>query len=826
MRNAITFVWLEALLRDIRLALRLLRRTPSTTAIAVLSTALSVGATAVVFTAVKAVLLKPLPYSRPSELVQLRTDFPAAPPSHSDWVFWNDAQEVIRRTQAFESVGVYGNAVFDLGGGGPNPPEALYGLRITPSLFPTLGVSPMLGRNILPQEDDYGRPNVLILSYGLWTRRFSADASIVGKKVRIDGHDCLVIGVMPPHFNFPLRRAAAHTPQPYVEFWAPMKAGRIRPIDPQSGLGAVARLRPGVSLLEAQQDVASIGAAMSHEFPATNRDHTLRAGLLWDRTLGSARSALWFLMAAAALFVLIGCANVANLLLARSTAREREISVRIAIGAGKAHIMRQLLTESGVLATMGGLAGYAITVASWKILPALAPVTIPRLAAARADWSIFLFALCVALANGLLFGLAPAWRSSVFAGSSALHGLGVRGAASGLRDRTRRALVMAEVAITVALVAIGGQLLGSFIRLLTTDPGFQADRIVASVVLAEPERYSTPEQRTQIYRRFLDAVRAIPGVTSAGSVDALPFSGENHGGFITASRTAPTDSRNQTVAEIDLVAGQYLQTLGVRLEEGRWFREQDTGETSDAMIINDALAQRLWPGESAIGKQVCVNCTPENPANWKRVTGVVSAVRHADLDAPSGFSAYLSAGALSHAAFLVMRTERPAGEMSKAIPRAIASVDPDQSVLLTASMRSLLTDSIADRRFIVTLLGATGALALLMALAGIYGVMSYVTSRRTQEIGVRMAVGATPAGIHALLFRQGFLTVLTGLTLGFGFALVVIRALRGVVAGLGTLDVQSLWIAGCLVLVTSATACWLPASRATKSDPISALRQE
>ena len=644
--------------------------------------------------------------------------------------------------------------------------------------------------------------------------------------MRIDGHDCLVIGVMPQDFDFPLRRAAAHTPQAYVEFWTPMKAGRVRPIDPEGGLGAVARLRPGVSLTEAQQDLALIGAALAHDFPATNRDRAFSAGFLWDRTLGNARSALWFLMATASLFLLIGCANVVNLLLARGVARQREISVRIAIGAAKSRIIRQLLTESCVLAMLGGLAGYALTVASWKVLPALAPVSIPRLAAGHADWTIFLFAVAVAMANGLLFGLAPALRSMDSRSFPSLRNLGARGATSGRRDRTRGALVMVEVATTVALVLIGGQLMQNFIHLLTTDPGFQADRVIASVVLPEPERYKTAEQRSEVYRRFLEAVRAIPGVTSAGTVDALPFSGENHGGFLTASQTAAADVKNQSIAEIDIVSEQYLQTLGVRLEAGRWFGEGDMRETSKAVIVNDFTAQHLWPGTSAVGKALCVNCTPESPNGWRRVVGVVSSVRHADLDAAPGFNSYLSAGALNNADFLVARTERPIGEMSKAIQQAIASVDPDQPVLLTASLGSLLTDSIADRRFILTLLGTTGGLALLMALAGIYGVMTYTTSRRTREIGLRMALGATPARIHALLFRQGFLIVFAGLALGFGCVVVVVRTLRGVIAGLEAGNVSGMWSAGFFVLVTTALACWLPASRATKRDPMSALRQD
>ena len=298
-----------SVLHDLRFACRLLRRNLSTTAIAVLSIALSVGATSVVFAAIKSVLIDLPPYTHPEELVQIRTEFGNFEPSQTDWAFWNDAQEIIRRTRTLQSVGIYGNAIFDLAGSGSTPPEALYGLRVSASLFPTLGVTPMLGRNILPEEDHPGNTNEMILSYGLWVRRFNADQNIVGRSVNIDGHDCLVIGVMPPGFNFPLRRAAAHTPSPYVEFWAPLQES---PRATAGALGVVARLRQGVSLSNAQQDLVSISAALSREFPATNRDHNLRVGLLLDRTVGSARKSLWLLMAAASLFLLIGCANVAE----------------------------------------------------------------------------------------------------------------------------------------------------------------------------------------------------------------------------------------------------------------------------------------------------------------------------------------------------------------------------------------------------------------------------------------------------------------------------------------------------------------------------------
>ena len=808
------------MLQDIRIAFRFFSRAPAPTAIALLSIALSVGATAVVFAGIKSVLIDALPYAHPEQLVLVRSEYPRMQEQSSgDWVFWNDAQEIIRRTRTLESVGIYRNAVFDLAGDSSSPPEALYGLKVTASLFPTLGVSPMRGRNILPEEDQPGHADVMILSYGLWVRRFHADPGVVGRTVMVSGHECLVIGVMPPGFNFPLRRAAAHTPSPYVEFWAQLSA---HPGARSGAQGVVARLRPGVSLAQARQDIGSISDALAREFPATNRDHVLRLNFLRDRMLGGARNALLMLMAAALLFMLIGCSNVANLLLARGLSRQREIAVRLAIGAGRGRIVRQLLTESCVLALAGGLGGFALTAAAWRILPAIAPVSIPRLAAARADSSVFGFALALAVINGILFGMAPALRLAL-GQSAGLSGLGSRGAAAGGRDRMRSALVVAEVALSVVLIVVGGQLLGNFLRLVAIDPGFQADRVMASVVLPAPERYKDPEQRALFYRRILDSVRALPGVQSAGTVDALPFSGENHGGFVSDSEGGAGQA---LTAEIDVTGGEYLQTMGVHLVEGRWFREEEMNPANDAAIVNTLVAGRLWPGASAVGQRICVYCTPENPRNWKRVIGVVSSASHAALGEPEKGNVYLAAGAMQTSVFLVLRTERPAGEMERAVRRAIAAIDPNQPVFLSVSMRDLIADSVADRRFIMMLLASTGCLALAISAAGIYGVISYTISRRTQEIGIRMAVGATPHNVFALIFGQGFLTVAVGLAVGMGSALACVRSLRSVVAGLESGHAADLWMAAGLATVAAAIACWIPARRATKTDPISALRQE
>jgi predicted permease len=811
------------MVRDIRLTFRLFWRTPLPTGIALLSIAFSVGATAVVFTAVLAVLITPLPYSRPSELVQMRAEFPKFGPSHSDWALWSDAQEMARRTRTLASVAAYRNEMFNLAGDASTPPEALYGLRVTANLFPTLGVTPMLGRNILPDEDQPGHANEMILSYGLWVRRFNSDRGIIGHSVMIGGRSCLIIGVMPRDFDFPLHRGAVHTPSPYVDFWAPFRGGKS--VAPTAALGVVARLRPGVSLAEAQQDLATISADLNREFPATNRDHILRMGFLRERMLGNAKDALWILMAAAVMFLLIGCANVANLLLARGLVRHREITVRIALGASRSRVVRQLLTESCVLAVIGGMGGYVLTVVAWRTLSSIAPANVPRLGAAHADWRVLVFSLAIALANGVLFGMIPAYRAGSTR-ANANQDLRSHTGIAGRRDRIRGALVAIEVALALALVVVGGQLVASFDGLLRTDPGFDAKRVTAFVVLPDAVRYSTPEKWKAFYRRVLDSVRALPGVDSAGTDDALPFSGENTGGLVGKSAGGAPES-GQIPAEIDVVSAGYLQTMGIRLLQGRRMNEEDMNNSSDAAIVSDLVAEHLWPGESALGKPVCVFCSPEQPKNWKRVVGVVSSGRHASMDGPQQqASVYLAAGALQKAVFLVVRSDRHDIDLQKAIRKVIAVIDPNQPVFFSATMQTLIDDSLADRRFVMLLLVLTGCLALSMAAAGVYGVATYVTSRRTQEIGIRIALGATRGSVEALVFRQGFLTAMIGLAVGLGLTFALTGILREMLPGFESRKSGSVWIEVALVALSAALGCWLPARRAVKIDPMLALRQE
>jgi len=729
--------------------------------------------------------------------------------SQGDWITWNDAQELPRRTQTLASIASYGNAVLDLAGDAGTPPEALYGLRMSSNLFKVLGVSPMLGRNLLPEEGRPGHPDVIILSHGLWQRRFHSDRSIVGRKITLNGRPCTVVGVMPPQFNFPMRRSAVRTPSPYVEFWAaPLPA----PDNPAAALGAVARLRLDSTVEQARHELASISTALSREFPATSRDRVITVNSLRHRTFGAAAGGLYLLMAAAVLFMLIGCANVANLLLARGFARESEMAVRLALGAGKRRLVRQLLTESCALAIIGGVCGYVFTVCAWSLLPAIAPVSVPRLAAARSDATVFLFAVVLAILNGLIFGIVPALRMS------RATRLGARGIATS-DHRVRSSLIAAEVALAVLLVVVGGQVLANFVELVRTDPGFDTDRVLASVVLPAQERYPNQKDRGLFYQKMLNAVRALPGIHSAGTVDALPFSGENHGGYVSTAS-------HRLVAEIDVAGGEYLQTMGIRLLEGRWFREEEMHPSNDAAIVNTLIAQTLWPGESAISKRICVHCTPEEPDNWKQVIGVVSSASHRALDEPQGGNVYLAAGAMERAAFLVVRTEMPAAAMARAIRLAIASIDPNQPVFLSATMRDLVSESIADRRFILVLLAITSGLALVLSAAGIYGVIAYTTSRRTAEIGIRMAIGATPCQVFRLIFSHGFRAVAAGLVVGVCAAWLSMRLLRSSVPGLELARPEAILIATALAIATAVAACWIPARRATRIDPMSALRRD
>ena len=600
-------------LADIRHGFRLLGRAPAVTLISILITAIGVGAATVVYAAVKAVLIEPFPYSHSEALVQIRTDFGAGGNSRQDWVSRDDMEDVARENHSFTAVGTYHYALFNLGGDAGSLPEALYGLYVSASLFPTLGVSPMLGRNILSEEAQPGRDHEMILSYGLWVRRFRADPAAVGRIVQVNGHDCRIIGVMPAGFDFPMRLATTvSTPSSHMDFWAPLAIDPSQTHRDVTGYGAVARLRPGISLSQAQQDLAGIAGRLARAYLRTNKDRTLHAGWLRDRTLGFALTGLLLLMAAALVFLMIGCANLANLLLARTLGRDREMAIRTALGAGRRRIVRQLLTESCVLGALGGLAGYALSAIAWSLLPAVTPISIPRLATARADAPVFAFALLISVLTGIAAGLAPAWRAGAMESAGKLCVSGGRAIVGTSGNRVRSLLLLSEIAVTVVLVVIGGALTGSFVRLLRTDPGFNKDHVLASIIVASSDRYlHHPEAHALLFRRILSAIRVMPGVESAGAVSPLPFSGDNTGGLVTPTEVGVVRPETQQIAEVDQASDGYLETIGVRLLEGRFFREEEVGPAREVAIVNDLAAARLWPGGNAVGGRICIDCKPD-----------------------------------------------------------------------------------------------------------------------------------------------------------------------------------------------------------------------
>ncbi|HEY6347242.1 MAG TPA: ABC transporter permease [Bryobacteraceae bacterium] len=797
--------------QNLKFALRTMGRNPALTGVALASIAIGTSAAAVVFAAVKTVLLRPFPYTKPSELVQLRTDDTRSNP-HADWVFWSDMRDAAERSSSIESAGLYHYAVFNLAGDSTTPLEALYGLTVSASLFPTLGVKPMLGRNILPEEDQPNHACVMILSSGLWGRRFNSDRGMIGRSVEMNGHACTVVGVMPPEFNFPMSLATTvRTPSPYIEFWA---APLIRPGEEalhrrdDFGYGAVARLRGGVAPAQASQELARISADLAREYPLSNRFRSLRSLPLVQHTLGASRAGLWLLFGASGVFMLIGCANVANLLLARGLSRQREFAIRFAVGADRAAILRQLIVESCVLAVAGGLAGFLLTAAAWRILPAIAPMSIPRLAAARADGQVFLFTVAISLVNGILFGILPAFRA-------AEPNRTLRDSA---RGGLRSLLVGAEAALAVVLVVTGSLLAVSLIRLLSIDPGFDADHVLASIIVPSSDKYPTPESRAPLWPKILDAVKEIPGVESAGTIDALPFSGENNGPLITADPGEAGRGAGRT-AEADLVSADYLQTMGVKLLQGRWLREEDVTNRRPVAIIDEIAARALFPHGDAGGRRICVNCMLNEAQRWYDVVGICSSMRHASLDQNAGPAVYLTSRAFEQADFLVVRAQLPTPELARAIRRAVASADPGQPVLLSATMSTLIGDSIADRRFLYVTLSITGVLALLLAAAGVYGTVSHAASQRTREVGIRMAVGATPRDIVALIFLQGMRPVVLGSAAGILAAKAAVTLMRSSVSGLAVADSRAFALGVGLVIAAAAAACLIPACRTAKLNP-------
>jgi predicted permease len=809
---------METLLQNLRYAIRTLRKSPGFTVVAVITLALGIGANTSIFSVVNAVLLRPLPYKDDSRLVVIlnKGRNPVAPANFIDWR---------NQSQVFTHMGAAEYWTPNLTG--TDKPEKLWALHITPDIFPMLGVQPILGRVFLPEEQEAGKEHEVVLSYPLWQSHFAGNLDIIGRSVTLSGEKYTVVGVMPSEFKFAPFWATK------AELWAPLALGS-RLTDRSGGsLRVFARLKPGFTLEQAQAEMTGITSRLEREFPGTNQDMQVLS--LREKVVGNIRPALLVLLGAVGFVLLIACANVSHMLLARAAARREEIALRTALGAGRWDMFSQFLTESLALALMGGGAGLLLVVWGVRVLLALGPAAIPRVETVGVDGHVLLFALAISLLTGLAFGVAPAWRATAVNLSDALKE-GERGFSEGLhRNRLRGLLVGSEFALAVVLLAGAGLMIRSFLALQHVDPGFDSRGVLSLVIGVSGTEEAAVGHTGNFYQGVLEKVRAVPGVQSASGINHLPLAGDEWGFPFHIEGRPPERPGEELVATYRVVFPGYFRTMRIPILRGRDVADADNLRAPGVVVINDYLARRYWPGEDPIGKRITFDDPAENPS-WLTVVGVVKNTarsswvsppeeevflpylqNRAYLDTPSPPFAYLT---------LVARTSRDPAALAPAIRGAIHSLDKNIPLSEIQTMDQVVAEATGESRFYVVLLGAFAIVALVLAGVGIYGVMSYSVSRRTHEIGVRMALGAQGRDVLKLMVFQGIVQALAGVAVGLAGALALSRLIAGLLYGTRPND-PATFAAVVLVLGGVAVAAsYFPARRATKIDPIVALRYE
>ncbi len=809
--------YIAELAHDARFAIRQLVRTPLFTAVAIATLALGVGATTAIFSAVNAVVLRPFPFLRPNELTFLFTSWHGTDGSVSvgDFSDWRKRSTSFANMAAVQFVGM------TLSTG--DSPERVSGARVTASLFPTYGVAPELGRVFTEEEDRPGQPAVVVLSDGLWRRAYGADLAIVGRTITVNGAPATVVGVMPRSFDPTDSREELWMPAAYTP-------DRLAFHD-EHFLTVVGRLKPGVTVAAAQKEMDVISRRMSDEYPTTNADNSSHVVPLGGAVIGAYRSRLFVLLGAVGCVLLIACANVANLLLARGATRATELAIRSAIGAGRSRIVRQLLTESFVLALVSAVAGVGLAWGGVRILVAAAPPNIPRLADTRIDLWVLLFALAIAVVSSVLFGLVPALKASRGNLEATLRE-GGRQATAGPRERVRSMLVAGEVAIALTLLVAAGLLIRSAIYLNHVTPGFDPAGVLSARVALRPTEYKQgAEEAEQTFTRILDAVRAAPGVQTASLTSQAPMGpGGGSNGVVPEGKTP--DIKNAVDARLRMITAGYLSTMRISLVAGREIDQSDVRGGLRVAVVSAALAKALWPGENAVGRRFA--CCEGNPgdARWKTVVGVAVDVRSGGPTRDVRSEFYLPMVQAPAEAWswvgrtmtIVARSANGNGaSITPAIRTAVKSVDASLPVYSVSTMDQSIAQSLAEQRFHLMLLVTLGAVALLLAAAGIYSVISFVVALRTHEIGVRLALGATGSDVVRLLTRQGLRPVVGGTALGTLLALWATRLLRGSVYGVQTSDPATLGIGVAVLLGVATLAIVLPARRATRVDPTTAL---
>ncbi|HET9178056.1 MAG TPA: ABC transporter permease [Terriglobia bacterium] len=804
---------IEAFIQDIRYGLRQLRRNPGFTAIAVLTLALGIGANTAVFSVVNSVLLQPLPYHDPERLVSIwqsyqgYTDVPVSTPNVDSW-----------RTQnrVFEEIAAYRvQRSFTLAGQGEA--QWLQGTYVTANFFGTLGVEPLLGRGFDSSEDQpVARPEV-ILTHALWAGVFHSDPGIVGKIIDLDGRGYTVLGIMPTGFRFPS----------WTDFWLPL--GQMGKDELTSRvyhpLNVIARLKSGVNILRAQMEMTTINSRDQLQYPKTDEGWGVQVVSLHEQLVGTAQEALLILLAATGFVLLIACANVANLLLARAAERQKEVAVRKALGASRSRLIRQMLSESIVLALAGGALGLALAEGGLKLLPALGQGAIPQLLPIQLDAKVLAFTLITALMAGILFGLAPALRSGRLNLVSSLKATS-EGSTAGFRsDFIRNLFVVTEVGLALVVLIGSGLLLRTFQFLLNVDPGFDVHNVLtARVTLLDPQ-YSAAGQREIFYRQLLNKVKELPGVEAAGFTDVLPLSEESN--FKTRFAVevhALSPGETYPAAELRIVYPGYFKALRIPLIQGRVFTNADFARSSaPPVIINRRLADRFFHGEDPVGKKI--NAGPEGPApSWVRVIGVIGDIKEFGLAGRPKYALYFCGS--NAEMYLVVKIASSPLSYSEPVRRLITKLDKSVPVSDVMTMQQRLSTSLARRRYSTVLLGVFAILGLTLSAVGISGVISYSVIRRTHEIGIRMALGAQKSDVLTMVVGQGLRLALIGVAIGIAAALAVTRFLSSMLYGVKPTDPLTFVAVSLILIAVALVACYIPARRATKVEPMVALRYE
>ena len=804
------------MLNDLRYAVRMLAKSPAFSLIAILTLGLAIGANSAIFSVVNAVLLRPLPYPHSEQLVRVfgkQPQLDLAPNSPANFLEWKEENQV------FERIGTYVGQGFNLLGG--DKPERVIGARVSADLLQLLGVQPALGRFFTNDEDQEGRGQVVILSHDFWRSRFGGDPNTVRQTITLNDRPYTVIGVMPAGFAFPSTRTQVLVP---VAFNAAERKTRDT-----NFIDVVARLKPGVSIEQARANMNAVARSQAERYPKTNTGIGVTLVSLQDHIVGDVRPMLVVLLGAVAFVLLIACANVANLLLARAATRQREMAIRGALGASRSRIVRLLLTESVLLAVVGGAVGLLLAIWSLDLLVSLKPANLPRLAEIGVNRTVFLFILAVSVFTGLVFGVAPALQVSKMDLNEGLKESSRGGSDSPRRHRVRAFLVVSEVALSLVLLVGAGLMIRSFSRLLAVDPGFKADHVLTAFVSLPVSKYPKREEQTAFFDRLLERLRNVPGVSAAGIVTDIPLYGGSSTGFDVEGRPeAAPGTRSMT--DYRLINSDYFSAMGMKLVKGRAFSRYDTEAAPGVVIINETMAVRYFAGEDPIGRRLDLS---GDPKDLREIVGVVADVRNYGVDAevkPEVYVPFLQSapnylsGVVSAMTIVVRSAVEPTA-LATALREQVQALDKDQPVSEIRTMEWYLADSMSQRRFNMLLLGAFAGLALILAAVGIYGVIAYTVTQRTHEMGIRIALGAKGGDILWLVLGNAMATTLTGIALGLGAAFALTRLLRSLLYQVSPTD-PFIFAAIPLLLVSVAViATYLPARRAMKVDPIRALRE-